>query len=65
MENQAQDKNDNQSSDTEVEPSKLHPSGATVVAAVFDIVTAATRCPPHLGCPLISPEVSDLFDANI
>src|SRR6202163_2854038 len=29
MENQAQDKNDNQSSDTEVEPSNLYPSGAT------------------------------------
>src|ERR1700680_894767 len=51
MENQAQDKNDNQSSDTEVEPSKLHPSGATVVEAVFDIVTAATRCPAHFRMP--------------
>jgi hypothetical protein len=51
MENQAQDKNDDQSSDNEVEPHKLHPSGATVVSAVFGIVTAATRRPAHFRMP--------------
>src|ERR1700730_13445641 len=53
MKNQAEDEDNNKSSDTQMNPSKLHAAGTAIVASIFDIVTAAAWSPSHISQLLV------------
>jgi hypothetical protein len=47
MKHEAQNQENQQSSNSQMNPAKLHTAGTALVAAIFYIITASTRSPAH------------------
>src|SRR5579864_7817978 len=47
MKQEAQNQEDQQSSNSQMDPAKLHTAGTALVAPIFYVITASTRSPAH------------------